>query len=69
MSDKRYNYKRCLECKGEGLIIAPHSRSIHSCIHCNGTGTTSHGKSEAEQTLLFKVAWDFIHGKEKGWYH
>lgn len=69
MSDKRYNYKSCLECKGEGLIIAPHSRSIHSCIHCNGTGTTSHGKSEAEQTLLFKVAWDFIHGKEKGWYH
>ena len=69
MSDKRYNHKSCLECKGEGLIVAPHSRSIHSCIHCNGTGTTSHGKSEAEQTLLFKVAWDYIHGKEKGWYH
>ena len=70
MSDKSYNYKDCLECKSNGFIIAPYSKTIHSCIHCNGTGSTSHGpQSEAQQTLLFKIAWDFIHGKEKGWYH
>ena len=69
MSDKRYNYENCLECKGRGLVIAPCSKSIHSCIHCNGAGTTSHGQSEAEKTFLIKVAWDYIHGKEKGWYH
>ena len=69
MSDNKYNYKSCLECKGEGFIIAKYSKSIHSCIHCNGSGTTSHGQSEAEKTFLFKVAWDYIHGKEKGWYH
>ena len=69
MSDNRYNYKSCLECKGEGFIIAKYSKSIHSCIHCNGTGITSHGQSEAEKTFLTKVAWDYIHGKEKGWYH
>ena len=70
MSDNSYNYKGCLECKSNGFIVAPYSKSVHHCIHCNGSGSTSHGpKSEAEQTLLFKVAWDFIHGKEKGWYH
>jgi len=69
MSDNKYNYKSCLECNGEGFIIATYSKSIHSCIHCNGSGTTSHGQSEAEKTFLIKVAWDYIHGKEKGWYH
>ena len=70
MSDNSYNYKSCIECKGNGIIVAPHSKSIFDCIHCNGSGTTSHGlKSEAQQTLLFKIAWDYIHGKEKGWYH
>ena len=59
-----------MECKGSGLILAPHSRKFYSCIHCNGSGSMSHGpKSEAEQTLLFKIAWDYLHGKEKGWYH
>ena len=69
MSDNRYNYKSCMECKGSGLILAPHSRKFYSCIHCNGSGSTSHDRSEAQQTLLFKIAWDYIHGKEKGWYH
>ncbi len=70
MSDKKYNYKSCIECKGSGMILALHSRTFHSCIHCNGLGSTSHGnQSEAEQTLLYKIAWDYLHGKEKGWYH
>ena len=30
MSDNKYNYKSCLECNGEGFIIATYSRSIHS---------------------------------------
>ena len=70
MSDKSYNYKSCLECKGNGILITSHFKNVYSCIHCNGSGSTSHGtKSEAEQTLLFKIAWDYLHGKEKGWYH
>jgi DnaJ-class molecular chaperone len=70
MSDNRYNYKKCIECKGEGLIFAKFSKTVHSCIHCNGSGSTSHGpRSEADQVLLFKIAWDYLHGKEKGWYH
>ena len=70
MSDKSTNYKRCDDCQGNGFIITPINRLIVSCIICNGSGSTSHGPhSEAEQVLLFKVAWDYIHGKEKGWYH
>ncbi len=70
MSVNKYNYKSCIDCKGNGFIIATESKKIVSCIICNGSGSTSHGpKSEAEQTLLFKIAWDYINGKEKGWYH
>jgi len=70
MSDIRYNYENCLDCKGKGFIITPKFKNIVTCIICNGSGTTSHGpQSEAQQTLLFKIAWDYIHGKEKGWYH
>jgi DnaJ-class molecular chaperone len=64
------NHKRCSDCHGQGYIIAPCSKSVVTCIICNGSGTTFHGhKSESEQVMLFKIAWDFIHGKEKGWYH
>ena len=70
MSVKGYNYKQCFDCNGNGFIIAPESKSLASCIHCNGSGTSSYGsRTEAEQVMLFKIAWDFIHGKEKGWYH
>ena len=70
MSVNSYNYGDCKECRGNGFIMATQSNNLYSCIHCNGLGTTSHGpRSESEQTMLFKIAWDFIHGKEKGWYH
>tara|TARA_R100000951_G_scaffold115522_2_gene123874 strand:- start:266 stop:478 length:213 start_codon:yes stop_codon:yes gene_type:complete len=70
MSDNSYDIKSCIDCKGQGFIVANFSKKPVSCIICNGSGNTSHGpKSEAEQTLLFKIAWDYIHGKEKGWYH
>lgn len=70
MSDNSCNYKQCIECNGTGKVIASYSKIIAACIHCNGSGTTSHGKhSEAEQTLLYKIAWDYINGKQKGWYN
>jgi DnaJ-class molecular chaperone len=70
MSKSSYNTRECKDCKGNGFIVAPSSKTIHSCIICNGSGTTSHGpRSESEQVMLFKIAWDYIHGKEKGWYH
>ena len=61
---------KCTDCNGTGYIITLHKTYV-DCIICNGSGTTSHGplSSEAEQTLLYKLAWDFINGKEKGWYH
>jgi len=59
----------CTDCKGTGYIVTP-SRKFVSCIICNGSGSTTHGpSSEAEQVLLFKIAWDFINGKQNGWYH
>ena len=61
---------KCTDCNGTGYIITLHKTYV-DCIICNGAGTTSHGplNSEAEQTLIYKLAWDFINGKEKGWYH
>ena len=60
---------KCTDCNGTGYIITLHKTYV-DCIICNGSGTTSHGPhNEAEQVLLFKIAWDFINGKEKGWYH
>lgn len=70
MSKSSYNTGKCLECRGNGFIVTPTFKNIVSCIICNGSGNTSHGpRSESEQVMLFKIAWDFIHGKEKGWYH
>ena len=49
-----------------GFIIAPESKSLASCIHCNGSGTSSYGsRTEAEQVMLFKIGLDYINGKEK----
>jgi DnaJ-class molecular chaperone len=63
------NYKMCTDCKGTGHIETS-SRSFVSCIICNGSGSTTHGSSsEAEQVLLFKIAWDYINGRQNGWYH
>jgi len=63
------NYKMCTDCKGSGHIETS-THSFVSCIICNGSGSTTHGSSsEAEQVLLFKVAWDYINGKQNGWYH
>ena len=63
----------CKDCKGLGWIPRLDKKNYTECIICNSTGTTSHDSSgiskEAEQTLLFKIAWDYINGKEKGWYH
>ena len=61
---------KCTDCNGTGYIKTLHKTYV-DCIICNGSGTTSHGplNSEAEQTLIYKLAWDFINGKEKGWYH
>jgi len=70
MSVNRSNYNKCKDCEGTGYIITPFSKSIVSCIICNGAGTTFHGQqSESQQVMLFKIAWDYINGKEKGWYH
>ena len=69
MSVIKSNYNRCTDCKGMGFIITPTFKLVASCIICNGSGTTSHGpKSEQEQVMLFKIAWDYINGKKK-WYH
>jgi len=63
------NHKICTDCKGTGHIMTS-NKSFVSCIICNGSGTTVNGSSsEAEQVLLFKVAWDYINGKQNGWYH
>ena len=63
------NHKICTDCKGTGHI-GTSMQSLVSCIICNGSGTTVNGSSsEAEQVLLFKIAWDYINGREKGWYH
>ena len=60
---------KCTDCSGTGYIIT-HSKQYVNCIICNGTGTTFHGQqSESQQVMLFKIAWDYINGKEKGWYH
>ena len=63
---------KCNDCKGLGYIKTT-AGYYTECIICNSSGTTtqtSNGISqEAEQVLLYKIAWDYIHGKEKGWYH
>lgn len=65
-----YKYKTCNDCKGQGFITGTLSTNPISCMICNGSGSTIHGPhNEAEQTLLYKMAWDFINGKKKGWYH
>jgi|TARA_R100000963_G_scaffold30597_1_gene21872 DnaJ-class molecular chaperone len=66
-----YKYKTCNDCKGQGFITGTLSTNPISCMICNGSGSTIHGPHsiEAEQTLLYKMAWDFINGKKKGWYH
>jgi DnaJ-class molecular chaperone len=70
MSINSYNTTSCIDCSGRGYIRTIQSNSKVSCIICNGLGTTFHGpKSEAEKVFLFKLAWDYINGKEKGWYH
>ena len=59
----------CTDCEGSGHIETS-THSFVSCIICNGLGSTTHGSSsEAEQVLLFKVAWDYINGRQNGWYH
>lgn len=61
---------KCTDCNAKGYIITS-SKQYVDCIICNGSGTTSHGpfNTEAEQVLLYKLAWDYINGKTKGWYH
>jgi hypothetical protein len=63
----------CKGCEGLGWILLTDKKTYTECIICNSSGTTSHDSSginkEAEETLLFKIAWDYINGKEKGWYH
>ena len=61
----------CIECKGLGLIETPVSKIKAACIFCNGQGSTAHGTGIDEPThqAAFKIVWDFINGKEKGWYH
>jgi DnaJ-class molecular chaperone len=68
--EKRYKYEICKDCKGLGFITGKLSNNPISCIICNSSGTTIHGPhNEAEQTLIYKLAWDFLNGKPKGWYH
>tara|TARA_R100000773_G_C4119549_1_gene55690 strand:- start:83 stop:295 length:213 start_codon:yes stop_codon:yes gene_type:complete len=61
----------CIGCKGRGFIEATASKVRASCIYCNGKGHTAHGSTlnEADQTLAFKIVWDYLNGKTKGWYH
>ena len=60
---------KCNDCNGTGYILTS-QKSYVNCIICNGSGSTTHGSSsEAEQVLLFKIAWDYINGKQNGWYH
>ena len=65
-------HTKCKDCNGLGYIKTS-TDHYTECIICNSSGTTtqtSNGISqEAEQVLLYKIAWDYIHGKEKGWYH
>ena len=59
----------CIGCKGRGFITTV-SKVRASCIYCNGKGHTAHGSTnEADQTLAFKIVWDYLNGKTKGWYH
>lgn len=61
----------CLQCNSQGFIEAPVSGTKAACIFCNGQGSTAHGTGIDEPThqAAFKIVWDFINGKEKGWYH
>jgi len=63
---------KCKDCKGLGYIKTT-AGCYTECIICNSSGTTLHGPNgitkEAEQVLLFKIALDYINGKQKGWYH
>ena len=62
----------CLECKGQGFIEAPVSKNKAACIFCNGEGSTAHGSGIMELPMhqaALKIVWDFINGKEKGWYN
>ena len=72
MNNKSNKHTMCKDCKGLGYIKTL-SETFVQCIICNSLGTTTHGPNgmnlEAEQVLLYKIAWDFIHGKQKGWYH
>ena len=71
--NKISRHSECKDCKGLGWILLNDKKNYTQCIICNSTGTTTHDSSgmnqEAEKSLLFKIAWDYIHGKEKGWYH
>ena len=51
---------KCTDCNGTGYIITP-CKNYVNCIICNGSGTTSHDpfNTEAEQTLLYKLAMGF----------
>ena len=61
----------CKECKSTGFIEAPVSKTKAACIFCSGKGSTNHGpnKDEATHQAALKIVWDFIDGKDKGWYH
>ena len=63
---------KCKDCNGLGWIKTL-TNHYTECIICNSSGTTTHGNNgishEAEQVLLYKIALDYINGKEKGWYH
>lgn len=65
-------HTQCNDCKGLGYIKTS-QKNYTQCIICNATGSTTkevNGTStEAQQVLLYKIALDFINGKEKGWYH
>ena len=72
MTKRISKHTKCKDCKGTGYIKTL-TKNYTECIICNSSGTTTHGTNgtsqEAEQVLLYKIAWDYIHGKEKGWYH
>jgi|TARA_E500000318_G_scaffold35977_2_gene35070 DnaJ-class molecular chaperone len=62
----------CKECTGSGQILAPASLKKAACIFCNGKGSTYHGSDKMEEPTYqaaLKIVWDFINGKENGWYN
>lgn len=69
--DKNIKITQCKDCNGRGFIVAPSSQIKASCIFCNGKGSTIHGSllEENQQIAAFKIIWDWMNGKNQGWYH